>query len=122
MEHGDPTVSLRLHTLLEHSPLLREGFGRVPVTINGKHFMATITRSVASHASREVDLWMEPDGPKADERTARGALLLADLGQPSPWPLADDDYAAYVEDPCAEVDDTAYVHNLGPGPLPVAVR
>lgn len=114
MEHGDPTVSLRLHTLLEHSPLLREGFGRVPVTINGKHFMATITRSVASHASREVDLWMEPDGPKAGEPTARGALLLADLGQPSPWPLADDDYAvAYVEswphvaddDPCSELDN-----------------
>ena len=63
----EPTVTLRLHTLATHTPLLPEGFGRVPVTINGKEFMATITRYAADDSGTAADLWMEPAGPGVNE-------------------------------------------------------
>ncbi len=60
--HAEPTITLRLHAHLSHTPLLPEMFGKVPVTINGKRYVATITRDTTDETGTAVDLWMEPDG------------------------------------------------------------
>ena len=56
------TLTLQLHLDAEHNPILPEGFGVVPVAVNGKRYRATVSRTLTDETGTKIHLWMEPDG------------------------------------------------------------
>ena len=96
---AEPTITLRLHALAPDSPILPEQFGKLPVAINGKAYMATITKIIRAGEFVEIDMWMKPEvqpevqpdkldvttfgaagGPDGPVLITRDELYLADLG------------------------------------------
>lgn len=70
MDNSNPlTATLHLHMPAEHDPIQREGFGVVPITVNGRAYRGLITKYERDETGTATDLWLEPsagagaDGP-----------------------------------------------------------
>lgn len=55
-----PTATIRLHMPAEHDPIQREGFGVVPITVNGRAYRGLITKYERDETGTATDLWLEP--------------------------------------------------------------